>query len=253
MWEGGSVTLHDSLDYYQESKLRTRCLCLPLKYGVLVIGLLGCIVNVAGMVAYGILQVPSIREKMMEVFSLGMDISVLHKDVVLSENYRKTKLIYTLEITGVLSGMCLGILVNILLVVGVNKWKRWFLLHWLIYHLLLLVVLFVLSVIFFSVEIGLRKLFGVVPVIASFFFMYCWSKVYELFCFMSLFAGGPCMGSMGSFCDVHPHMPPYCIPVQYPHIRDSPDEDEVEDDIVHGGTEFYPVDPLSRGMMDRQI
>ena len=57
--------------------------------------MLGCIVNVAGMVAYGILQVPSIREKMMEVFSLGMDISVLHKDVVLSENYRKTKLIYT--------------------------------------------------------------------------------------------------------------------------------------------------------------
>ena len=54
---------------------------------------------------------------------------------------------------------------------------RWYLLHWLIYHLVLLLILFVVSVVFFSVEDRLRKLLGVVPVMASFFFIYCWSKV----------------------------------------------------------------------------
>ena len=103
--------------------------------------------------------------------------------------------------------MCLGLLVNALLIIGVNKWRRfvsqhfggytitsififrWFLTHWLIFHLLLLIILFVVSVIFFSVEVRLRKLLGVVPVLASFFFMYCWSKVYELFCYISLMSG----------------------------------------------------------------
>ena len=46
-----------------------------------------------------------------------------------------------------------------------------------IYHLVLLLILFVVSVVFFSVEDRLRKLLGVVPVMASFFFIYCWSKV----------------------------------------------------------------------------
>ena len=101
-----------------------------------------------------------------------------------------------MEITGVLAGMMLGLLVNVLLVIGVNNWKRclqstdypsdydniaipprWYLLHWLIYHLVLLLILFVISVVFFSVEDRLRKLLGVVPVMASFFFIYCWSKV----------------------------------------------------------------------------
>ena len=83
-----------------------------------------------------------------------------------------------LEVSGVVIGMCLGVLVNFLLIVGVNKWKRWFLLHWLIFHLLLTVFFFVISVVFFSVEIRMRKLLGVIPVLASFFIIYCWSKVY---------------------------------------------------------------------------
>ena len=35
----------------------SRCLCLPLRYGVLVVGLLGCILNMAALAAYAILQV----------------------------------------------------------------------------------------------------------------------------------------------------------------------------------------------------
>ena len=79
---------------FQENKIRTKCLCLPLRYGVLVIGLLGCIVNMAGMVAYAILQIPGIRDKISEAISISMDVSVLHHDVVFTENYRRTKLIY---------------------------------------------------------------------------------------------------------------------------------------------------------------
>ena len=54
---------------------------------------------------------------------------------------------------------------------------RWYLLHWLIFHLLLTVFFFVISVIFFSVETSMRKLLGVLPVLASFCIIYCWSKV----------------------------------------------------------------------------
>lgn len=210
MWDSPSAIGHGSMEYYQESKIRTKCLCLPLRYGVLVIGLLGCIVNMAGMVAYAILQVPGLREKMKEVLSIGMDVSVLHTELRLTEDYRRTRLIYMLEIVGVLTGMCLGLLVNALLIIGVNKWRRWFLTHWLIFHLLLLIILFVVSVIFFSVEVRLRKLLGVVPVLASFFFMYCWSKVYELFCYISLMTD-PLVSSVSPFCELHPP-PPYCLP-----------------------------------------
>ena len=71
-----------------------RCFCLPLRYGVLVIGVLGCILNVAGLVAYAILQVPGVRDQVMDVFSLGMDISILYIGDAMSEQQRRTELIY---------------------------------------------------------------------------------------------------------------------------------------------------------------
>ena len=67
---------------------------IRIRYGVLVIGLLGCIVNMAGMVAYAILQVPGLREKMNDVLSIGMDVSVLHTELTITEDYRRTRLIY---------------------------------------------------------------------------------------------------------------------------------------------------------------
>lgn len=158
-----------------------------------------------------------------------------------------------MEIAGVLSGMCIGVLVNILLIIGVNNWRRWYLLHWMIYHLVLLVMLFIVSVILFSVEASLRKLLGVVPVLASFFFIYCWIKVYELFCYLSLVSGYGGVVSTPSPCDLHA---PYCVPVNFPHHphdKEEGSEQSEEDVIVHGGMEFYPVDPLSRGMMDRLV
>ena len=137
-----------------------------------------------------------------------------------------------------------------------SSFSRWFLLHWLIFHLLLLIILFIVSVIFFSVEVRLRKLLGVVPVLASFFFMYCWSKVYELFCYISLLTDP----LVSPFCEFHPP-PPYCLPpAPYPGLRQHSEEAHHEDEEEVGeqgmgglGTEFYPVDPLSRGMMDRLV
>ena len=130
MWDSPSSIGHSSMEYYQVIILRalalSRCRIISgkqnqdqmpmstakvgiyredmknvklsiysrLRYGVLVIGLLGCIVNMAGMVAYAILQVPGLREKMNEVLSIGMDVSVLHTELRLTEDYRRTRLIY---------------------------------------------------------------------------------------------------------------------------------------------------------------
>ena len=45
---------------------------------------------------YALFQVPGFRGKMGAVFSLGMDISMLHggEEVRLTEDYRRTQLIY---------------------------------------------------------------------------------------------------------------------------------------------------------------
>ena len=85
-----------------------------------------------------------------------------------------------------------------------------------------------------------------------FFFMYCWSKVYELFCYISLMTD-PLVSSVSPFCELHPP-PPYCLP--HPGLRQLSEEqshEEEEQEQGLGGTEFYPVDPLSRGMMDRLV
>ena len=82
--------------------------------------------------------------------------------------------------------------------------------------------------------------------------MYCWSKVYELFCYISLMTD-PLVSSVSPFCELHPP-PPYCLP--HPGLRQLSEEqshEEEEQEQGLGGTEFYPVDPLSRGMMDRLV
>ena len=79
---------------HKDWKVGSKCFCLPLRYGVLVTGVLGCILNVAGLVAYAILQVPGIRDQVMDVFNLGMDISILYIGDTMSEQHRRTELIY---------------------------------------------------------------------------------------------------------------------------------------------------------------
>lgn len=66
------------------------------RWGVLVIGVLGCIVNIAGLVAYAIFQVPTIRDYVSRVFILTMDVSLLDSGEV-TDTYRLTQLLYMYE------------------------------------------------------------------------------------------------------------------------------------------------------------
>ena len=63
------------------------------RWGVLVIGVLGCIVNIAGLVAYAILQVPTIRDYVSGIFIITMDVRLLDSGEV-TDTYRLTQLLY---------------------------------------------------------------------------------------------------------------------------------------------------------------
>ena len=114
------------------------------------------------------------------------------------------------------------------------KSRRWFLVHWLLLHLLLVLLLFLTSILIFVVQLGLWKLMGLVPVLLALVTMFLWTKVYELFCQLR--------GAVGP-CKAHPSQP---RPLPWPP------EPEVPPQPAGPATvEFYPVDPLSRGMAER--
>ena len=54
---------------------------------------------------------------------------------------------------------------------------RWYLMHWLVFHLLALVLLFITSILVFVVQVSLWKLIGIIPVVVAIFTIYCWAKV----------------------------------------------------------------------------
>merc|ERR1719206_636950 len=75
---------------------------------------------------------------------------------------------------------------------------------------------------------------GLVPVLLALVTMFLWTKVYELFCQLK--------GAVGP-CKAHPSQP---RPLPWPP------EPEVPPQPAGPATvEFYPVDPLSRGMAER--
>ena len=55
--------------------------------------------------------------------------------------------------------------------------SRWFLIHWLVFHVLALILLFITSILIFVVQPVLWKLMGIIPVVLAFLTMYCWAKV----------------------------------------------------------------------------
>ena len=57
------------------------------------IGVLGCIVNIAGLVAYAILQVPTIRDYVSGLFIITMDVRLLDSGEV-TDTYRLPQLLY---------------------------------------------------------------------------------------------------------------------------------------------------------------
>ena len=148
--------------------------------------------------------------------------------------------------------------------------------HWLLFHLLVLILLFIICILLFVVQVSLWKLTGIIPVLGAIFTMYCWAKVwhlfialislidkyfqvYELFCSLR-----PLFDHYDQQpCELHPHGPhvhPDLQPVhpaQWVDEREELEEREVSVDKLDDmdrmgpGVEFYPVDPLSRGMVDR--
>jgi len=212
------------------------CLCLPLRSGVLAIGLLGSILATSGLVAYAIVQVPTLRMHLGQYFSPPHDRTAQESDSL-------RRIAYTSEIVGAVLTSTLGLLVNLLLIWGVLHHRRWFLLHWLFLHLLLCILLFVTSLLIFVAQDRLWKLLGLLPVLLALVTMYCWSKVYELFLSMR----DPCV----STCKQHGPSPSLAggVPtVPGPNWRQ---EEEVSASSQPNTVEFYPVDPLSRGMSER--
>ena len=59
----------------------------------------------------------------------------------------------------------------------VTVFNRWYLMHWLVFHLLALVVLFITSILVFVVQVSLWKMIGIIPVVVAIFTIYCWAKV----------------------------------------------------------------------------
>jgi len=228
------------------------CLCLPLRSGVLAIGLIGATLAISGLAAYAIVQVPTIRVHVGQYFTNTTEL----QDMVVGDDYSLMHIAYNAEIVGAVVGASLGLLVNVLLIFGVLWRRRWFLMHWLIIHLMALVLLFITSILVFVVQVNLWKLVGIVPVVVAIFAMYCWAKVYELFCSLRPL---PEHDAPPPPCKQHPHAslaPPFMLPPQHSQWLEDVNREgrEVSADCLEElgpGVEFYPVDPLSRGMVDR--
>ena len=63
------------------------CFSLPLKSGVLAIGLIGSTMAVSGLTTYGIVQVPTLRLQLVEYFTNTVDITVTEgENTVRQEN-----------------------------------------------------------------------------------------------------------------------------------------------------------------------
>jgi len=239
---------------YKEEKEKlvsdSTCLCLPLRSGVLAIGMIGSTLAISGLAAYAIVQVPTLRVHVGQYFTNSTE----GQDMIEGGDLNLRNIAYISEIVGAIVGASIGLLVNVLLVFGVLSRRRWFLMHWLVFHIIALVLLFITSILIFVVQTALWKLMGIVPVLTAFLTMYCWAKVYELFC---------CLCPLPEQehqppCKVHSMAnglaPPFMLPPN-PWMEELDREgravsmDQIEE--LGPGVEFYPVDSLSRGMVDR--
>eukprot|EP00092_Neocalanus_flemingeri_P039685 GFUD01043217.1.p1 GENE.GFUD01043217.1~~GFUD01043217.1.p1 ORF type:complete len:330 (+),score=114.01 GFUD01043217.1:65-1054(+) len=267
MWEKVTTTSPTTMHYDQYKKEQTKlvdpstCFCLPLRSGVLAIGLIGSTLAISGLVAYAIVQVPTLRVHVGQYFTNTMThTKPKEQDLVVDENNSLRQIAYTAEIVGAALGASIGLLVNILLVFGVLWRRRWFLMHWLVIHLLALILLFLTSILLFVVQVNLWKLIGIVPVGVAIFTMYCWTKVYSLFCSLHHLPDHDHYDHHPPPCKLHPHdnslAPPFMLTHHNPGWMEEVGREgrEISTDQVEElgpGVEFYPLDSLSRGMVDR--
>jgi len=219
---------------------------LPLAAGVLVLGVIGGSLGAAALTAYAIVQTPTIRQQFGPYFNLtaSQDIDNIHR------------IGYTLEIIVVVLAGILGILSNALLIYGVIRSRRWYLVHWLVLHVLVVVAGLVATILILLLKSGLHKLYCLIPISVIVTIVFCWVKVYQLFCEMEVKI------KMPSPCQLHPDRlgepawgggwPGHGGTLggltgagggyvkEWMHSKDN-------------GIEFYPVDKLSRTMQENTL
>lgn len=244
MW----MTEHPSLPRSCLERSRTAFLCLPLRAGVLTVGLLGSTLALSGLVAYAIVQVPTIRRHVADynIFDLANNSSSL-MDRADGPTFLGD-IAYGSEMIGAVVSCLLALLVNLMLVFSVIRSRRWFLVHWLVLHVFFIILLFIASILLFVIQLKLWKLLGIIPVAVSLLIMYCWTKVWELFTVL----GEECQQLL-CHQDYLEHM---AANLQYQmEVSQKPNYTKtwlegLEKDWSHD-YQFYPGDPLSRGMAKR--
>ena len=116
-----------------------------------------------------LLQVPTLRQHLGQYFTnttarVQEEASLRYSPPHPTSPSPTRRIAYSSEIAAAVVGSSLGLLANLLLVWGVLKNRRWFLVHWLLLHLFLVVLLFLTSILVFVVQLGLWKLLGLVRI-----------------------------------------------------------------------------------------
>ena len=98
MWE--KVTpISPTMQYNQYKEEQTKlvehstCLCLPLRSGVLAIGLIGSTLAISGLAAYAIVQVPTLRVHMWQYFTTVIT-NPESQDMVVDKDYSLRQIAY---------------------------------------------------------------------------------------------------------------------------------------------------------------
>jgi len=185
------------------------------------VGLVSVLLSIAGLISYAIVQVPSLRST--------------YGQYQIEDEFIKSVAYYS-EVILIVIGTSLGCLVNILLVIGIRKNKRWYLVHWLIFHCFVVLLLFITAILIFVLQESLFKLIGIVPLVLIIFIIFLWSQVFKLFTDMEY------MPEPEKF-DFRKQP----IPVPGPFLV-SPD---FGPGSITSDYEFYPADPITRGLDQR--
>jgi len=215
-------------------KPRRGC-CIPLSAGVLVLGVVGVALGLAALTAYAVLQAPTLRSSFGDYFSdtSADDIDSVHQ------------IQYTSEIIVVVVTGLLGILSNCLLIYGVVSSRRWFLVHWLVYHVVIVAGALVAAILILLLQTGFNKLYSLIPIFLIVTLVLSWVKVYQLFCEIELqlppAAASPARPPCHLHSNPHLNLPPPDFGWGAAGGSGPKDWFVNKDDMF----EFYPADKLS--------
>lgn len=139
---------------------------------ILFIGFSGLVLGLIGLTFYSVVQIPDLRSL------LGLNYTADFNDA--SGDNRTAYLI--LEIVEVSFTSILGILVNILLLYGVLRKSKLFLLPWLAFHVfLILAAILTTIVVLVKAKPMIYRLFFLVPLGCGLYFIFCWAKVFDYY------------------------------------------------------------------------